>query len=165
MSQLNVFIQFSAALTNFNTLTIEGTGQAQRYYDLLLNIAGPPRIHALLTLFENLTHQCSSLTELEQQINGKIIKNDEMGALTLNLIQLWMTGTWYQLGKAWRNRYGKHEQDVTHVVSAQSYKSGLVWLAMNTSPSGAKQPGYGTWQYPPDITQTYHAPFSFKDES
>ena len=55
----------------------------------------------------------------------------------------------HQLPAAWRNVHGAWANDVTFVVSTQSYTEGLVWKAIHTHPPAAKQPGYGSWALPP----------------
>ena len=38
---------------------------------------------------------------------------------------------------------------VTRIISAEAYMEGLLWRAAGTHPQGAKQPGYGSWSFPP----------------
>jgi len=41
--------------------------------------------------------------------------------------------------------------DEAQVVSPQTYRGGLVWIAAGTHPQGAHQQGFGAWALPPTV--------------
>ena len=149
MTKLAQFIQFSSVITHFNELAIKGTGQSEVYFSLLEKMIGTRNFNALLDCFSTLAKQTSKLDKLETSISQIMLTDPLYGPLTLNLVQLWYAGSWQQLPDDWRNRYGQSSLDTDHVVSPEAYTEGLVWPAMETHPQGAKQPGFGTWQFPP----------------
>ena len=73
-------------------------------------------------------------------------------AVELNPTVISACRMWFQLPAEWRNVHGAWANDVTFVVSPQSYTEGLVWKAIHTHPPAAKQPGYGSWALPPVTT-------------
>ncbi len=151
MDKLASFIHFSSIITGFTKIAITGTGQAETYYALLVKIAGDNTADTLLKQFNNLAGASINLDELETMISNTLIEDPLYGPLTLSLIQLWYSGSWQQLPQHWRDSYGIHKLDESRVISPQAYNEGLVWPAMETHPQGAKQPGFGTWQYPPIV--------------
>jgi hypothetical protein len=65
--------------------------------------------------------------------------------LAQRIILLWYTGIWTTMN--WKD---KMTQDArTAMVSAEAYKEGLIWVAAETHPAGAKQPGFGSWSSEP----------------
>ncbi len=151
MDKLTSFIDFSSVITGFTKIAITGTGQAETYYALLVKIAGDKTTAVLLKQFNELTKASTNLDELETMVSNTLVEDPLYGPLTLSLIQLWYSGSWQQLPQQWRNSYGISDLDESRVISPQAYNEGLVWPAMETHPQGAKQPGFGTWQYPPIV--------------
>jgi len=86
---------------------------------------------------------------LEQLVTEQILEDPGIGPIARNVARLWYLGMWFQLPAEWRNVHGAWANDVTFVVSPQSYTEGLVWKAIHTHPPAAKQPGYGSWALPP----------------
>lgn len=136
------FLALSARLTGFSTFTLHGTGLVEAYYDQVLDIVGE-RIFGRLLLT---SHAVKKNSDLE----SKILSSALMGPVARNIILLWYTGTWNQLPRAWRQDYGASAGDLTHVVSAEGYKEGLMWRAVAAHPPAAKQPGFGSWTAPPE---------------
>ena len=71
--------------------------------------------------------------------------------LAQRIILLWYTGNWTtmngldkELKEGGRNEWGR-----TAAVSAEAYKSGLIWTVAETHPAGAKHPGYQSWSIKP----------------
>ena len=85
-------------------------------------------------------------------MKDQILDDPDLGPIARNVATLWYLGMWNQLPAAWRNKHGAWANDVTFVVSPQSYTEGLVWKAIHTHPPAAKQPGYGSWALPPVTT-------------
>jgi len=164
--QIILFTELSGALTDFNAFTLNGTGQVEDYLHTLQTIAGSDITKHLLKTFEEIHQSTSTETTFNDAIRKNILGDPKLGPVARNIIKLWYTGTWYQLPNTWREAYGKSEQDRTFFVSPSSYMEGLLWLAIGANPSGAKGPGYGSWQSPPNINfdnrWTYKPNFHFE---
>jgi len=158
----SAFVKLSSTLTDFNPYSLQGSGQTSDYLKTLIYIVGKPTMESLFSSFEkivlslNLSTQKNKEKELFNKINREIMGDAYLGPVARNLVKLWYTGTWYQLPDSWREQYGNHEDDLTFVVSPASYTEGLLWKAIDSNPSGAKGPGYGSWEKPPNIDQDNH---------
>ena len=64
---------------------------------------------------------------------------------------MWYLGSWFPPPESWFAAYTKVKQNdsLQRVVSAVTYKEGLVWKAIGAHPPGAKPPGFGSWSKPP----------------
>lgn len=168
--KLREFVKFSATVTGFSEFDLWGTGQAQAYYDTVVDQEGPDAIE-------------------------KTISSDPSAVppdpLVQSIIKLWYVGVWYGPDLSGREDVaawtapgrsggkpavpdvsrpegsqlrqavsGQHrvEEDRAHaeggrkalfVVSPDAYTEGLLWRAIGAHPSGAKAPGYGSWVNPP----------------
>ncbi|MFD0200676.1 MULTISPECIES: hypothetical protein [Saccharothrix] len=163
------FVKFSATVTGFSEFDLWGTGQAEAYYETVVNQEGKDAIQ-------------------------KAISSDPVGVrpdpLVQSIIKLWYVGVWYGpelTGRAdvaawtapgrsgakpavpddsqpedsgpWQavpgpqaGDNGAHAGDgrkPLFVVSPDAYTEGLLWRAIGAHPSGAKAPGYGSWVNPP----------------
>ncbi|GLT17680.1 hypothetical protein GCM10007938_14580 [Vibrio zhanjiangensis] len=149
--QVNLFIELSSVLTDFDRFTLQGTGQVDDYLQTLASITGMEITLELLEKFEGICQLAHSENNLLGEIRKNILGDPKLGPVARNIIKLWYTGTWYQLPNDWREAYGASDSDRTFFVSPSSYTEGLLWLAIGANPSGAKGPGYGSWQSPPNI--------------
>ncbi|WP_330241882.1 hypothetical protein [Streptomyces sp. NBC_00525] len=164
--ELRAFVKFSATMTGFSEFDLWGTGQAEAYYDAVVNQEGPDAIE-------------------------RAIAADPSDPLVKSIIKLWYVGVWYGpelTGRmdvaAWtapgrsgakpavpddsqpetdlspaaasgeRRPEGQYaragdERIPLFVVSPDAYTEGLLWRAIGAHPSGAKAPGYGSWATPP----------------
>ncbi|MET8565110.1 hypothetical protein ABZV75_32805 [Streptomyces flaveolus] len=168
--QLRDFVKFSAAVTGFSEFDLWGTGQAEVYYETVLNQEGPDAIQ-------------------------KAIASDPHAApadpVVNSIIKLWYVGVWYgpelvgrmdvaawtapgksgskpavpddsqpevtRFGQAVAGQHqpgedrahGENERRALFVVSPDAYTEGLLWRAIGAHPTGAKAPGYGSWVNPP----------------
>jgi hypothetical protein len=143
------FIALSAALTAFPEIQLRGTGQAELYYATAEEMAGQENLVALLDTFAGIAAEGE---ERDRLLRRDILSDDRLGPLARNLLKLWFVGTWYQLPRDWRERFGGSPRDRDHVPSPQSYTEGLLWPAVGANPSGAKPFGYGMWAKPPRVT-------------
>jgi hypothetical protein len=176
---LERFMAFSAGATGFRVTDLWGTGQAEDYFETVLDEAGEALLRELL----------------EDQATA--FGSAKLGPLARNIIKLWYAGTWYELPPEWAAAFGaplkrvpaprqagqpgppgrQHRgrvmrehgladgQGVTeqqgrqrtparvasYVVSPAAYTEGLLWRAIGAHPAGAKAPGYGSWAQPPVI--------------
>lgn len=146
--QMSRFAALSSALTGFVPVDLEGTGMLPVFWDLLETQAGEANAEALVTAFD-VDVAGMSEAELTAAIRARIMSDPRLGPLARNLIKLWYFGIWYQMPSAWRLDYAADLDDRTFVVSDIAYKNALVWRAMLAHPKGARQPGFGSWTFPP----------------
>jgi hypothetical protein len=145
-----IFVDISVALTGFDPAELAGTGMVDTYYDTLLRIIGERDAGQLFR------YASEALEKDRKAKNGTAFKKDVIGSprfgpIAVSLIKLWYLGRWYPLSGDYRNLYGATADDVEHVVTAQGYREGLVWVAAGAHPMGAKPPGYGSWAEPPSV--------------
>lgn len=143
-----VFTELSVALTGFDRAELAGTGLLGSHYDTLLRIIGEREAGHLLQA------AAGALATDRHHRNGEALKtqvidNPRYGPVIVSLIKLWYLGSWYPLAGNYRDVNGSTADDVEHVVSAQAYREGLVWVAAGAHPMGAKAPGFGSWAEPP----------------
>ncbi len=143
------FIALSATLTDFPEFHLRGTGQAELYLQTATSMAGEANLLALLAAFDGVA--ATSGVERARSLRHNILSDDRLGPLARNVLKLWYVGTWYQMPRDWRERFGGSSEDRDHVPSPQSYKEGLLWPAVGANPSGAKPFGYGMWARPPRV--------------
>ena len=144
------FIAISAALTGFEGVELLGTGMTPLYLATLEKWAGP-NITAELLRFG------TEPPPDDYTIRTRVISDPKLGPVATNVIELWYTGVWTSLPAGWYTSYASEIPNLPDlanlpqpkVVSGQAYVESLVWIAANTHPMGAKQPGYGTWAEPP----------------
>ncbi|MEV1068916.1 hypothetical protein [Streptomyces sp. NPDC050263] len=145
-----IFTDLSAVLTGFDRVELAGTGMIDTYYDTLLRIIGEREAGQLFR------YAAEALKEDEghdghESVQAKVIDDKRFAPVVVSLIKLWYLGSWYPLSGTYRDENGSTADDVEHVVSAQGYREGLVWVAAGTHPMGAKPPGFGSWAEPPTL--------------
>ena len=143
------FLSLSVALSGFSRLELLGTGMVQVYYDSVNRIIGEREMGKLLGAVGKIFHaEPLSDKAIEQQVESKILKDSRFRPVARNILRLWYLGAWSQLPREWRNEYGATSFDEDHIVSAESYRESLVWIAGEAHPMGAKQEGFGAWAKP-----------------
>lgn len=146
------FLVLSVVLTGFKRADLLGTGLTRRYYEEVVGIVGETIGGELWSAANDVVKRYGeNLAALEEAVRKEILNDVKLGPVARNVITLWYLGNWAQLPQDWRNRYGANEKDADHVVSAQAYQEGLVWRTIGAHPPGAKQPGFGTWGFPPQV--------------
>jgi hypothetical protein len=149
---VTAFLRLSVILTGFEEHVLRGTGMLQTYYDELLLIIGAREAGKLLSAFEPIAHPDHSAFDPSAfdhtAFQKDVLGTDRYGPVARNVLMMWYLGTWTQLPREWRAKYGATAYDTDHVVSAAAYREGLVWPAAGTHPMSAKQPGFGTWAQP-----------------
>lgn len=120
------FIDLSVYLCGFDSAALLGTSMAQKYFEVVLLNSDPDEVR----LFFDAVADVLALPacEIEREISVTLMSVNAYRALARNIIILWYTGNWNGTP-----------------VSPEAYKQGLMWQAAETHPSGAKQPGYGSW--------------------
>ena len=150
----DAFLKLSSVLTGFRTFDLRGTGQAETYYSTVDEIVGE-EAKELLETFLQVTGDAGADEEaLESGLRKQILSDPKLGPIARNIIKLWYVGIWYELPKEWREAYGENDEDRTFMISADSYRDGLLWPTIGANPSGAKPFGYGIWATPPRIEES-----------
>lgn len=133
------FLKLSSAITGFSRVDLEGTGVAEEYWKTLVEEASQSTTDALLAAWNEVEKSSNSQ---ESSLREKIFNNADLRPTAQSLLKMWYTGQW--------------GDTATSTVSSESYKQGLVWKTINAHPAGAKQPGFGTWSFPPNYLRTNH---------
>jgi hypothetical protein len=143
------FVAVSAALTGFDRVELLGTGLTKTYLATLEQWIGPNIANDLLAFGTEPPPD-------ERTVRAGILADAKLGPVARTLIALWYTGAWNPLPSEWYLAFRAEIPQLpnlvnrsTYVVSAQAYIEGLVWVAANVHPMGAKEPGYGTWEEEP----------------
>ncbi|MFH8976229.1 hypothetical protein [Streptomyces sp. NPDC017890] len=158
--KLREFVKFSATVTGFSEFDLWGTGQAEVYYETVVNQEGPDAIQKVISA------------------DPSAVPADPV---VKSIIKLWYVGVWYGPELAGRmdvaawtapgrsgakpavpddsqpegsqagegRAHGGSGRTPPFVVSSDAYTEGLLWRAIGAHPSGAKAPGYGSWANPP----------------
>lgn len=141
---LDVFVELSAALTGFSPAELGGTGMAESYFEALRLVVGKK-------ICARFVH--SGLDP------AALLASNLYGPLARNVIRMWYLGQWKQIPPEWlkleelgedeTRGFNEFGRNTDRVLSSQAYQQGLAWIAMGVNPVGAKQPGYGSWAWPP----------------
>lgn len=145
------FVALSSVLTDFDSFTLEGTGQVETYIGAVEAVIGEQQLQALLAIYDGIANDHRDKQTLYAALRRDLLGTVYFGPLARNIIKLWYTGMWYQLPTEWRLSYGAKLADTTHFITDATYAEGLLWRAIAANPSGAKAPGFGSWQFPPNI--------------
>jgi hypothetical protein len=143
---LSRFLDLSVELTCFTRYELLGTGQADTYLKRAEKAAGPA-FNKLLERFAALPQGAGRDTALRRDILG----DEEIGPVARAITKLWYIGIWYEMPRAWTEKYGAREANKTEMVSPAAYAEGLLWTAIGAHPPGAKAQGYASWIGPPSI--------------
>ncbi|PFI27090.1 hypothetical protein COI53_25690 [Bacillus thuringiensis] len=149
-SRLKDFYELSMSLTGVSIYELQGTGVGEKYFVTVKNIVGEEIFFNLLKIFRKIGRECNDkIHYFDQKLRIYILSDPMFGPVARNIIKMWYLGSWFQLPDVWREEYYiNNSNDVTHVISNESYVEGLVWKVIESHPMGAKQPGYGTWSLP-----------------
>jgi hypothetical protein len=142
---LSIFLELSESITGFDQVRLLGTGLAELNLGVMTEVVGEEIASALLQHFANLPDRSA------RTLRRALFDDAKFGPITRSLLKLWYSGVWYRLPADWHHAFGPRPNDGTFVPSPQSYVEGLLWPAVGAHPAGAKAPGYGSWQYPPQI--------------
>ncbi|QNP68611.1 hypothetical protein IAG44_03390 [Streptomyces roseirectus] len=148
----NIFTDLSVELTGFDRAELAGTGMIDTYYATLLRMIGEREAGQFLRYADDaLTEDGETTPGAGEAFKEAIVDSDRFGPVAAALVKLWYLGRWYPLPAGYRDRFGSTADDVEHVVSGQSHREGLVWVAAGAHPMGAKPPGFGSWGEPPAL--------------
>ena len=129
MNLESVFLKFSAFLTGFSELELQGTGLLNKYFLLVKKEVGVREMKKLLRRFEATSEPAPDQSERLLSIWW-----------VRSIVKMWYLGSWYP---------NPEESPYGSVIGPVAYQEGLVWKTIEAHPPAAKQPGYGTWSMPP----------------
>lgn len=146
------FLQFSAELTGYPAVELEGTGLVNDYRELLEQQVGQDvAAQWYATARRVLRHKAGKAREERMRID--VIASPILWPVCTALIVLWYQGFW-SLPAAWYT--------LTHVTppkgtvagspivpSAAAYTRQLAYRAAGAHPPGANPTGFGSWSIPP----------------
>ena len=142
--QLSLFLRISSCLTGFEVTELEATGMAEKYLSV---VAQETPADTLAQFFKESEAILQAGEENPDEIDPLIASNlfplSCFGGLAQNVVFMWYSGQWQPAVAA-----AKSLQTARN-ISPGAYIQGLVWMAADTHPPGAKQPGYGSWAMPP----------------
>lgn len=140
-----LFLDLSVPLTGFDRLALEGTGLVDTYFRTLQRQADATELAAFWQAGQHILRRAGQHPALlDALLRVELFPASAFGGLAQNIVFLWYCGQWQPTVDA----PGANLATVKN-VSAQTYVQGLVWLAAQTHPPGAKQPGFGSWARPP----------------
>lgn len=145
------FLAISAVLTGYDAASLTSTGMLHDYANSLDSGIGRANAKQFLDAATAvLQNPLNTGKTLEKAVLEQLMTHYKYGAICKNIIQMWYTGTWFAMQPQWQALYGDpsaSQQTVT--VSAKAYQEGLIWDTIEAHPPGAKQPGFGSWEYDP----------------
>ncbi len=152
--RLNVqkFLAISAILTGYDKASLNATGMLDDYANTLDAGIGYQNAKQFLdTATAVLRDPKNSGKALEKAVMEQLMTHYKYGGICKNIIQMWYTGTWFAMPAQWQALYGDPTAVplATVTVSPKAYQEGLIWDTIQAHPPGAKQPGFGSWEYDP----------------
>jgi hypothetical protein len=145
------FLALSSEVTAFSRFELQGTGQAQLYFDTVIGVVGRAGFDELLQTYSRVTRDEGRGDRREAELRKNVFGHEKLGPIARNIIKMWYSGVWYQLPRAWTDAYGAHATGATRTVTGDAYVEGLLWRAIGAHPPGARPPGYASWSGPPEI--------------
>lgn len=138
--KLKTFENLSAIITGFSKADIIATGLLEVYFETIENELGKDVFESLLLDFEKIKlNDAEQLSKSEHSNLKELIFSSKHKIIINQIIQLWYLGEWITTSGSNQN----------YIISSQSYLEGLIWKAIAAHPMGGKQPGFGTWGFPP----------------
>jgi hypothetical protein len=139
------FLDISVHLTGFNKNELLATGMPETYYYTIMKETDQDNVRAFFKQAKDLIDKYGSGdNELNKQISQHLLPVENFLELGRRIILLWYTGIWTSIVIT----NGKPISS-SNMISSASYSEGLIWVAAETHPAGAKQPGYASWGLPP----------------
>jgi len=145
---LSTFLKISAQLTGYSEDELAGTGMLETYYYTIMKEQDLQTVRAF---FQKAAELLRTKPGLERRIEHAFIRPAQISppvfpydGLARRIINLWYTGIWTTTN--WKDN---PDIQKTAMVNSQAYLQGLIWRTAETHPTGARQPGYGSWaDYP-----------------
>jgi hypothetical protein len=130
------FLSLSILLTGFNRTELESTGMIETYFQTLIDRT---EASILKPFFENVVDilKIVAVVNRDAAITSQLMPDSAYNGVAKRIILMWYEGLWVTAVFP------------PQVISSLAYAQGLMWTAAKTHPSGAKQPGFGSWQREP----------------
>lgn len=143
--QLSTFLTISARLTGFEVAELQATGLSEKYLSVVTQATPADVLVQFLEEAERIL-QAGEInpTVIEPMIAASLFPLSCFGGLAQNIVFMWYSGQWQPTVDA-----KNVDLETVRNASPDAYVQGLVWVAAETHPPGAKQPGYGSWARPP----------------
>lgn len=156
------FLEASECLTGFGRVELLATGMAAAYEAELRKAYGDEVVSRLLgEVCAVVKESGGDEARLERLMLARVFNDDTvLCAPAKNLAQMWYLGTLIDYTDQTPVVVFKR----TAVVSAEAYRQGLVLADAGAHPSGAKQPGYGSWALGPRPAPHAHRPAASEKE-
>jgi hypothetical protein len=140
-----LFIYISVYLTGFERVELEGTGLVEEYFRTICQETSNETRRYFFDELDSMVLQAQGQEEkMLALIASNLMPTSSYQGLAKNIIYMWYTGQWAPTV----NNPDANLQQVRN-ISGNAYQQGLMWLAAQTHPPGAKQPGYGSWAHMP----------------
>jgi hypothetical protein len=138
------FVALSQALTGIAgsllAPSLDPQNILQTNYNAFVNNAGPYAVRLILGRFTSLKEQGFD----DEKIAALISADSDNGPVAASIIKLWLLGSWYALG----------QQNVSVVVSSNSYTNGWIWPILQAHPMGYSMMEFGYWaDQPPPLSE------------
>jgi hypothetical protein len=144
------FLEISARLTGFDVIELEATGMAETYLNVIKHETSADILQLFFTEARNILSAGSGDEEKTKAlIASRLFPVSNYGGLAQNLVYMWYSGQWQPAVNA-------PDANLAQVrnISQNAYVEGLMWVAAETHPPGAKQPGFGSWAQIPICSTT-----------
>jgi hypothetical protein len=149
-ANLATFLKFSAVLTGFSEIELEGTGVAPLHLKTLTQKVGATIGGEVLAA----ARQALDQTDPVAAIQNGVWKNPKLGPVVQNLVVLWYVGSWTPMPRQWQEQYNWTNPDLSTSAEWISpplpYEEALVWRAIFAHPPGAKPTGFASWAEAPE---------------
>jgi len=141
-ADIDVFLNISAWLTGYDQTRLQATGLTLTYLQTLTTNMPSET----LKLFTKQAIEILLLSEKDPQLalsqtRSKLMPQSSYSACAQKIILMWYSGQWFTDPSDFQAQAAQ--------ITPQSYVQSLVWPTAEVHPPGAKQPGYGSWAYPP----------------
>jgi hypothetical protein len=158
----STFLAFSAELTGYGEIELEGTGLVDAYQALLEEQAG----RAIAKQFYEVAgrvvgHRTAAGRAEAMRID--VLPSPTLWLLASTLIVLWYQGSWTTPPASWYAGAGSAPPKGvtpgrTFVPSAQAYTAQLAYRGAGAHPPGANPTGFGSWSIAPVFGDRHHPP-------
>ena len=135
------FLEISAWLTGFEVVELEATGMAETYFKVIEHETPADTLHLFFTEARNILKTgLGDVEKTDALIASRLFPVSNYGGLAQNMVFMWYSGQWQPAVNA-------PDANLAQVrnISQNAYVEGLMWVAAETHPPGAKQPGFGSW--------------------
>ena len=137
--RLKLFAEVSAILTGFNVMELWGTGMMETYFEWIEKKADKQDLVYFYEAIEQIFAAHKNEQARESAVASIIFPASAYHGLAQQLITLWYMGNW---NETITPEGGGAPKQVTIIPTPEAYEQGLAWIAGQTHPPAAKQPGY-----------------------